>query len=316
MRARAGLVCVGGVAAFSSLYHKTSCFVLAPPPAPAAWTPLHSQPGQEGSVLTSTVYPNVIRTGNNSYCLDQSNSDVQFIASHMPWYGPSHSPDTKDVVAEPKNTRFTSFYDVAGITENPVAFRKVVELLVRRYKANTEAGYGPTKIAGFEPRGFIFGAAVAVQLGIPFVMIGKSGRLPGILASSGKGETRAIDSEAVMRLGSVKPGDRVVVFDDLVATGGTAIAGMELVDSLGAEVHEFCAMMAPAALGGVNRIHSHDNAKFAGVTIFTLLQDETVQTLVGRKMDYTPPAGTPRQVTAKEARDMKLIGGDNVPLWP
>ena len=162
------------------------------------WRPLKSSPGSENSALKSTSYPLVKRRGLNNYSLEQvcallvfqlllalsapftehiqllpymqDNIDVQFIASRLPWYGPSHSPDG---LHPAENTRFTSFYDIAGITEDPVAFRKVVELLVRRYKAASEAGYGPTKIAGFEPRGFIFGTAVAVQLGIPFVMIGE-----------------------------------------------------------------------------------------------------------------------------------------------
>jgi len=245
----------------------------------------------------------------------QNNVDVQFIASRLPWYGPSHSPDGQDHSAE--NTRFTAFYDRAGITEDPAAFRKVVELLVRRYKAASEAGYGPTKIAGFEPRGFIFGTAVAVQLGIPFVMIGKAKTIPGILASSSTVESRNKNNEPAMRLGSVSKGDRVVVIDDLIATGGTAIAGMELVESLGAEVYEFAAVMAPIALGGIEKIHRHGDGQFAAVPVFTLLEDETVQTLKGHRMDYTPPAGTPRTITTAQARQKLLAPGeDAVPSWP
>jgi len=279
------------------------------------WCPMTDKPGSCASALSSTEYPKVTRdTSSNSWCLDQSNKDVRFIAERLPWYGPSHSPE----VGEIKQTRFSSFYDIAGITEDPIAFRAVVELFVRRYRAATEAGFGPTKIAGFEPRGFIFGTAVALQLGIPFVMIGKaigSGpNLPGILATSGKDRC-----ESVVRLGSIMPGDRVVLLDDLIASGGTAIAGLDLVASLGGEVTEFAAVMAPTRLGGVKRIQGHDNGRFAGVSVFTLLEDETVQTLVGKTMDYTPPAGTPRTVTVEEGRKIseRMLGGDgNVPLWP
>jgi len=239
---------------------------------------------------------------------------LSFTSSLFVRYGPSHSPD-----GAVQNTRFAAFYDIAGITEDPVAFRKVVELFVRRYKAATDAGYGPTKIAGFEPRGFIFGTAVAVQLGIPFVMIGKAGRLPGVLASSGQHDSRNTDNEAIMRLGSVTKGDRVVVVDDLIATGGTAVAGIGLVDSLGAEVYEFAAVMAPGALGGVARMHTAENGRFAAVPVFTLLEDDTVQSLRDHKMDYTPPEGTPRKLTPEQAKNFSFKipgGGGDVPSWP
>ena len=119
-------------------------------------------------------------------------------------------------------------------------------------------------------------------------------------------------------IGSVSKGDRVVVMDDLIATGGTAIAGLELVDSLGAEVYEFAAVMAPKALGGVSRVHQHEQGKYAAVPVFTLLEDETVQSMKGVVMDYTPPVGTPRTLTPQEAKAFKLKspGEGPVPSWP
>ena len=99
--------------------------------------------------------------------------------------------------------------------------------------------------------------------------------------------------------------------------------------------------MAPVALGGVSRIHRHGNGQFAAVPVFTLLEDETVQSLKGYRMDYTPPvmllktllystlsclvlihtfllqAGTPRTMTTAEARRKLLAPGEgNVPSWP
>ena len=70
-------------------------------------------------------------------------------------------------------------------------------------------------------------------------------------------KTRDVVSASACRLGSVKQGDRVVLIDDLLATGGTAIAGFDLVSSLGAEVLEFAAVVALPFLDGVGKIHSH-----------------------------------------------------------
>lgn len=98
---------------------------------------------------------------------------VKNIAAHLPWYGPKYSPH--DV---------PSFYDISGITESPEAFQSVVDLLVARYRAAGDKG--PTHIAGFDARGFIFGPPIALALKIPFVMIRKAGKLPGVLISSGK----------------------------------------------------------------------------------------------------------------------------------
>ena len=69
-----------------------------------------------------------------------------------------------------------SFYDVSGITENPEVFQLVVDFFVERYRA--QGANGPTHIAGFDARGFLFGPPIALALKIPFVMIRKAGKLP------------------------------------------------------------------------------------------------------------------------------------------
>eukprot|EP00959_Pyramimonas_sp_CCMP1952_P460966 9480758-Pyramimonas_sp.AAC.2 len=117
--------------------------------------------------------PAVKELGPSHYCFDQDDADVKYIANHLPWYGPKYSPH--DV---------PSFYDISGITEDPQAFKKVIDLFVERYRAAGDKG--PTHIAGFDARGFIFGPPIALALGIPFVMIRKAGKLPGVLVSSGK----------------------------------------------------------------------------------------------------------------------------------
>lgn len=206
------------------------------------------------------------------------------IAASLPWYGPKYSPH--DV---------PSFYDVSGITESPEVFKAVVNLFVERYRA--QGADGPTHIAGFDARGFLFGPPIAMALNIPFVMIRKAGKLPGVLVSSGKYVTEYSTDETVMRLGSVKAGDRVVLVDDLIATGGTALAGFNLVDQLGARVHEFAAMVSLPFLDGVKKIHEHADGKFKDVPCFTMVDDSTI----GPEMGRDPPAGTPRVVAAGDA---------------
>jgi len=209
---------------------------------------------------------------------------VRAIAASLPWYGPKYSPH--DV---------PSFYDVSGITEDPVVFQRVVDLFVARYRAQGEAG--PTHIAGFDARGFLFGPPIALALKIPFVMIRKAGKLPGVLVSSGKYVTEYSTDETVMRLGSVRAGDRVVLIDDLIATGGTAIAGFNLVDQLGARVHEFAAMVSLPFLDGVAKIHEYADGKFKDVPCFTMVDDATI----GAEMGSDPPSDTPRIVAAADA---------------
>ena len=156
---------------------------------------------------------------------------------------------------------------------------------------------GPTHVAGFDARGFVFGPPVALALGIPFVMIRKKGKLPGVLVSSGEYTTEYSKDETVMRLGAVKAGDRVLLVDDLIATGGTALAGFDLVDALGASVCEFAAMVQIPFLEGVAKIHAYKDGKFKDVPVFTMVDDTTI----GDKEDATPPEGTPRVVAAADA---------------
>ena len=218
-------------------------------------------------------------------CLLQTSADAKLIAANLPWYSAEYSPH--DVPA---------FYDVSGLTEQPAVFQRTIDVLAARY-SGLPAERAPTAIAGFDARGFIFGPPLALALGVPFVMIRKAGKLPGVLVSSGAYETEYSTDETVMRLGSVQAGDRVVLVDDLIATGGTAIAGFELVDQLGAEVLEFAAVVCLPGLGGVEAIHGHADGKFASVPVFTLVDDATI----GAENCQDPPPGTPRIMPAASA---------------
>ena len=218
--------------------------------------------------------------GGRHFCLDQSTADAKQLAEHLPWYGPDYSPH--DVPA---------FYDVSGLTESPAVFARVIEILVERYR-----GSDVTAVAGFDARGFLFGPPLAQALGVKFVMVRKAGKLPGVLVSTEYTTEYSADA-VVMRLGSVTKDDRVVLVDDLIATGGTAIAGFELVEQLGATVVEFAAVVCLPGLGGVEAIHSHKEGRFRDVPIFTLVDDA----IIGPENCRDPPLGTPRIIPALQA---------------
>ena len=247
--------------------------------------------------------------GRAHECLDaEKDARCEKIGKSLWWYGPKYAPH--DV---PK------FYDVSGIVERPEVFKTVVEVLSERYKNYNERERNNnnkdssddkkpiTHVAGFDARGFLFGPAIAMELNVPFVMIRKAGKLPGVLVSSGEYITEYSKDETVMRLGAIKKGDRVVLIDDLIATGGTAIAGFDLVDQLGAEVHEFAAIVELPFLEGVKKIHEHRGGKFKDVSCFTVVDCATIREDMGRD----PEEGVPRVVSAEDAREMKYIADDD-----
>ena len=120
----------------------------------------------------------------------------------------------------------------ANLLKDPKAFRSVIQTFAKRYKdSNLDA------VVGLDPRGFILGAALAYELEVPFVMIRKSGNLPRAVEridySMEYGKT-----SFEIEIDSLNPEDRVVIIDDVLATGGTARAAKELVERLGSLVVE------------------------------------------------------------------------------
>jgi adenine phosphoribosyltransferase len=136
------------------------------------------------------------------------------------------------------------FRDVTPLLKDPPAFAAALAGL-RAYVAEC----GPTAIVGIESRGFLFGAPIAAGLGLPFVPIRKPGKLPAAHMSIeyaleyGEGQLD-IHSDAL------GPGDRVVIIDDLLATGGTASGAVRLVEMLGATVAGLAFLIELAGLGG------------------------------------------------------------------
>ena len=154
------------------------------------------------------------------------------------------------------------FHDITPVLQSAEYFRLLVDLLVYRYM-----GQKIDVVAGLDARGFIIGAALAYQLNVGFVPIRKKGKLPFDTIS----QSYALEyGEATVEIhkDAVKPGARVLLVDDLVATGGTMLAGVELIRKLGGEVVEAAALLEFPDLIGGSKIREN------GVPLFTLLQNE------------------------------------------
>lgn len=136
------------------------------------------------------------------------------------------------------------FKDITTLIQDPAAFRHVIRLMADRYK-----GAGLTHIIGVESRGFIFGAALAYELGLGFVPVRKVGKLP---AKTIKRSYALEYGEATVEIhhDALDATSRVVIVDDLLATGGTLVAACELVAELGASIHEIWVLIELDFLGG------------------------------------------------------------------
>ena len=151
------------------------------------------------------------------------------------------------------------FRDITTLLGDAWAFRRAVDELVQPY-----AGGKVDKVAGIEARGFILGGAVAHQLSAGFVPIRKKGKLPhdtvrvSYLLEYGEDEME-MHADALVR------GERVILVDDLIATGGTALAAVDLLRRLGAEIVAACFVIDLPDLGGATKLRA------AGVEVRTLM---------------------------------------------
>ncbi|EFJ49190.1 hypothetical protein VOLCADRAFT_104397 [Volvox carteri f. nagariensis] len=140
------------------------------------------------------------------------------------------------------------FWDVTTIMLNPKAFKYTIDLFVERYKDKQI-----DVVAGFEARGLIFGAPLALELGAAFVPLRKPGKLPGEKIFE-EYKTEYSTDKIEMHLGSILPGQRVVLVDDLIATGGTLAAGINLVKKAGGVVVEAACVIELPFLKGREKI--------------------------------------------------------------
>ena len=153
------------------------------------------------------------------------------------------------------------FHDITPVLQSPQYFRLLVDLLVYRYM-NQKIDV----VAGLDARGFIIGAALAYQLNVGFVPIRKKGKLPFTTVS----ESYALEyghATIEMHTDALKQDSRVLLVDDLVATGGTMMAGVNLIRRMGATVVEAAAILEFTDLPGGTNIRNE------GVPLFTLYQN-------------------------------------------
>jgi len=154
------------------------------------------------------------------------------------------------------------FRDITPLLSNPRAFRVLIDQFVHRY-----FDVRPDAIAGLDARGFIIGSVLAYELNVGFVPIRKKGKLPFTTVQ----ETYELEygsATVEMHTDAVKAGDRVLLIDDLIATGGTMMAGKRLLERLGAEVIEGAAIVDLPELGGSRRLRD------GGLKVFSLVAFE------------------------------------------
>ena len=140
------------------------------------------------------------------------------------------------------------FRDITSLLAEPKAFQTVQKALVETYK--TQAF---DVIIGTESRGFIFGAPLALELGIPFVPVRKPGKLPRETVSQSYQLEYGEDTLEIHK-DAIKPGDKVLLVDDLLATGGTIEATVKLVEKLGGKASDAAFVISLPELGGEDRL--------------------------------------------------------------
>lgn len=142
------------------------------------------------------------------------------------------------------------FRDVTTLFADPRGFRMCIDQMLHPY-----AGQPIDKVVGLEARGFILGGAIAHQLGTGFVPVRKKGKLPGTTISQ---DYKLEYGEAIVEIhdDAIEAGERILVVDDLLATGGTAEAGIKLIERLGGDIVGCSFIVDLPELGGRKKLQS------------------------------------------------------------
>lgn len=154
------------------------------------------------------------------------------------------------------------FRDITTLLEVPAAFKATINFIVEQYRDK-----GITKVLGTESRGFIFGAPVALALGLPFELVRKPKKLPRETISQSYQLEYGQDT-LEMHVDAISQGDNVLIIDDLLATGGTVEATVKLVQRLGGTVKHAAFVINLPELGGEKRLNN------LGVDCYTLVNFE------------------------------------------
>ncbi len=151
------------------------------------------------------------------------------------------------------------FRDITPLLQNPKTLRVLIGLFVDRYRDQKL-----DLVAGIDARGFILGAIVAFELNLGFVPIRKKGKLPFTTVAE-EYELEYGNATVELHADACKPGDRVLLIDDLIATGGTMMAGKRLLERLGAIVVEGAAIVDLPELGGSKKLRD------SGLRLYTVV---------------------------------------------
>ena len=154
------------------------------------------------------------------------------------------------------------YRDITTLLKDPVGLRTTIQEIVKRYHETKI-----DKVAGIESRGFIIGAPVAYQLGVGFVPIRKQNKLPA--ETIGRDYQLEYGKDRIeIHVDAIQPGDRVLLVDDLIATGGTAEAAVRLIQDMGGEVVACCFVIDLPDVGG------HARLEKLGCKVFSLCEFE------------------------------------------
>ena len=156
------------------------------------------------------------------------------------------------------------FRDIMPLLQDKKIFRKLIDSFVHRYQ-----GMNITAVAAIDARGFILGAPLAYELGLSLVPVRKKGKLPFTTVTQSY-DLEYGSAEIELHTDAFKPGENVLVMDDLIATGGTMLAACELVKKLGANVVEVAAIIDLPDLKGSEKIRQ------AGFEVYSICQFDGV----------------------------------------
>ncbi len=154
------------------------------------------------------------------------------------------------------------FRDVTSLMEDAAAYKATIDLLVAKYK-----DMGFTKVVGTEARGFLFGAPLALELGVGFVPVRKLGKLPRETVAQTYELEYGVDTLEI-HTDAISQGDKVLVVDDLLATGGTIEATTKLIRQLGGEVEHAAFVINLPEIGGEKRLEG------LGLNVYSICEFE------------------------------------------
>jgi adenine phosphoribosyltransferase len=142
------------------------------------------------------------------------------------------------------------YKDISPVFLNPDLCDKIIKAFAELSRGNIDG------VCGIESRGFLFGVQIARELGVPFILVRKAGKLPPPVISQ-EYDLEYGTAKIEIRKGHIKPGQRILIHDDVLATGGTAAACAKLAEHCGAEVEQFSFLIGLSFLNGFEKLKKY-----------------------------------------------------------